>query len=283
MSLDISKLECVKRGASKIEAACPACRKAGNDRTGNHLVVFNTGAYGCTVDRSPAHSAQIYALVGSTVVGDMGEITPQSEPQIELPKIWPISLLDGLVHDDTYWHGRGISSDTLVPFRGGVATQHQMKGRYVFPIFNAQGEIIGFDGRRIDGKPEVKWKILGPSSRFVWGGLDDIESTRRAILVESIGDSLMLREHGVPDSLCLFGSHMSPAVLAALISMNPDRIIVSTNRDTKHTVGQDAAARIVGVLARFFSEERLSVVLPPYGVNDWGEATRDQIAAAFLT
>jgi DNA primase len=167
-----------------------------------------------------------------------------------------------------------------------------MKGRYVFPIFDQMNEdrIIGFTGRRVDKEEEMKWKHLSSKSLFIFGDPDECESTHRVILVESIGDLLKLREHGVKDVLCLFGVSMSQAVLAKIIALNPASIIISTNRDkakviagVQHYVGQEAAEKIRRTLSKFFDESAIQIVFPPEreGQKDWGTATVEEIKLTF--
>lgn len=279
MSLDRSKLRNVKPSADGWTAACPSCGRDGRDQAGEHLKIWRTGAYSCAVHPGDdAHNKAIFAIAG---IGGGGEVTleePAPTRQIELPKSWPVDVLDGLVKDHSYWNGRGISDFTVAPFRGGVATKGQMKGRYVFPIFDQLNEdkVIGFSGRLIadsDNPAIPSWKHLSAKSLFIFGDPDECESTHRVVLVESIGDLLMLREHGVSDVLCLFGVTMSQVLLAKVIAINPNSIIISTNRDSKHTVGQDAAAKIKKTLSKFFDESVIHTVFPPEreGVKDWGQ------------
>lgn len=70
-SLDISKLEKVRRQASgKVVARCPACAEEDSDRTGNHLVIFPDGKYGCVAHPGDSeHRRRIFAFVGRA--GDM--------------------------------------------------------------------------------------------------------------------------------------------------------------------------------------------------------------------
>ncbi len=217
-------------------------------------------------------------------------------PRIEVERTWPADCLSRLIKDYRYWNARGISDATLEPFRGGVATTGQLANRFVFPLFGPQGDIIGFDGRYVlpipldeRGKDRwAKWKILGPSSRFIWGGIEAVAKSRRAVLAESIGDSLKLIEHGVPDVLCLFGTNLSQTLLAKMIELNVNRVIISTNLDTERVnlktgkvsyPGQDAARKITGVLSAFFDESQVVTLHPE--ANDWGDSTPEQIRHAF--
>ena len=65
-SLDITRLEKVRRHGSKITARCPACAAAGNDRSGGHLFISaETGKFGCAaLPGDSDHRREIFALVG---------------------------------------------------------------------------------------------------------------------------------------------------------------------------------------------------------------------------
>ncbi len=299
MSLDASKLVGATRLAGKTVAQCPVCAEHGADQSRNHLVIFDTGKFGCVIDSSPEHTRAIWHLVGVGGTGDAPiDTAPPPEPEmVEPPRVWEADLLPRLVKDHSYWASRGISEETVAPFGGGVATNATFKDRYVFPQFNEDGEIIGFSGRCLRKMTDAerkqfkrqKWKHLSPSSRFIWGGLAAVEDYRRAILVESIGDSLALAEHGVPESLCLFGTNLSEALLAHLISVNPLSIVISTNLDEPKLMsgrmvrpGQAAAIRIKRTLDAFFDEGVAVIVHPPAPLKDWGESDRETIAATFL-
>lgn len=65
MSLDFSKLECVKALADRTIAACPACREQGHDKKGDHLVIWPDGKFGCVSNpEDGAHRSRIFALAG---------------------------------------------------------------------------------------------------------------------------------------------------------------------------------------------------------------------------
>ncbi len=280
MSLDLSKLENVKRGSDKTTAACPACRSEGLDSAGNHLVLFHaTGKFGCCVNQDDSHRQAIWRLAGDGTSSSTDSLytPPEEQPQIELARTWDPAVLDRLVKDYSYWAGRGISEATIAHFRGGVATDGQMKDRWVIPIFNDDGLIIGFTGRALHDWMKPKWRNLGKVSSWVLGDLDEIESCGVAVLVESRGCLLSLREHGVPYVLDLFGVNISQAVVGALIAANPKRILVATNNDTKHNVGQTAAAKIATTLRKFFDEDIVEIALPTG--KDFNEMDGPAIAA----
>ena len=151
--------------------------------------------------------------------------------------IFDKSLLIKLLRDDSYWGGRGISSQTLQPFQGGVATTGKMFNRYVFPIFNNKEDIIGFAGRDIskilmENRP--KWKLLGDKKEWVYPAKVNVKELQKAdeiIIVESIGDMLALRENKINNSIVSFGLNISPSIIYFLISLNPKKIVVAFNND----------------------------------------------------
>ena len=66
ISLDPTRLENVKHlGGGGIRAACPACRSAGSDKSGEHLLIKPDGKFGCaTHPDDPEHRKEIFKLAG---------------------------------------------------------------------------------------------------------------------------------------------------------------------------------------------------------------------------
>ena len=60
-TLDLEKLDNVVERSGKIIARCPACAERGRDSQGNHLVIFDNGAYSCIVGDAN-HRKEIYRL-----------------------------------------------------------------------------------------------------------------------------------------------------------------------------------------------------------------------------
>lgn len=73
-SLDLTRLENIRHRGNKIEAACPACREAGRDRSGNHLVIFERGSgrFGCVAcPGDKEHRKRIRTLIGIDTIPPM--------------------------------------------------------------------------------------------------------------------------------------------------------------------------------------------------------------------
>lgn len=69
MSLDISKLENVRKRGERVTARCPACSQAGHDQKGEHLVVGVDGRFACVVYPGDSvgakeHRKRIFASCG---------------------------------------------------------------------------------------------------------------------------------------------------------------------------------------------------------------------------
>jgi hypothetical protein len=67
LSLDPARLENVKHlDGGAIKAACPVCRKAGSDKSGDHLLIQASGKFGCaTHPDDHEHRAEIFKLTGT--------------------------------------------------------------------------------------------------------------------------------------------------------------------------------------------------------------------------
>ena len=67
MSINTSKLENVRSHGGKTTARCPACAEAGADKSGEHLVILESGKWGCIANAGDAgkeHRRRIAQLAG---------------------------------------------------------------------------------------------------------------------------------------------------------------------------------------------------------------------------
>lgn len=275
--INLEKIENKKNLPGKVQGRCPCCAENNQDRSGEHLILFPDGKFGCVVDDSKEHRARILQLIG---LGDGQEIEiseyKQPVPQVE--KIYPLSILDGLVKDHSYYLNKGINEKVLNELMGGKAFRGNMAGRYVFPIFTLDGRIHGFSGRALYENPNVKWRHMGVKRNWVYPAHfvdDDIKQEKTVVLVESIGDLLSLMSAGVRNVLVLFGINIHGELISYLIARNPDKIYIATNNDIEHSVGQDASERISRKLCNYFSEDRIVIKLPTK--KDFGEMTGEEI------
>jgi hypothetical protein len=285
MNLNLDKLEKLTRQSNGgFIARCPACALNGEDKTGNHLSILPDGRFNCVkYSKDKGHNTLIFrVLKGEDTSGIeySEEHTHSEQPSIKSYKTWPLSILDGLVKNYEYWNDRGISSDTCAYFNIGVATRGQLKNRTVIPIFSKENKnlIIGFTGRTLKKDVKPKWKHISDlKQKWLIPALDEEIKTRKSvILVESPGCFLSLFEHGVKNTLCLFGLKAHDGVISYLIKKNPKRILIATNNEPgNNNIGNEAALKIKEQLKSFFAEERLIIALP--SKKDFNEMSREEI------
>lgn len=202
----------------------------------------------------------------------------QPKPKIKMPKIYPKEILNELAPIHDYFLGRGISFDTLREFKGGLAgNKGSLKNRYIFSIFDAKNNILGFAGRDTTGKSLKPWKLLGTKAEWIFPAFlnhEIVKEKKEVILVESVPCCLSLWDCNIKNSLVLFGTECSWKIVNFLIKYNIKRIIISTNNDAKNErgqePGQEAAQKIYNRLNKYFDARQLIISLPPQ-VKDWNE------------
>lgn len=207
--------------------------------------------------------------------------------KIEMDKIYPPECLSRLFPNYAFYKKRGISENTQKTYQCGLAGNGQMYQRIVFPIYNSDGQIFGFSGRKINENNEApKWKHVGTKTKWVYPAFVPqeqtvdalIEERREVILVESIGDSLALADEGYANNLVTFGLDCSPALLNYLCSKDLRKIIIATNNDEskQKNHGKIAALKNYMKLSQFFDFEQLVIQLP--FANDFGEMKQNDMS-----
>ena len=199
----------------------------------------------------------------------------ESKPKVSFVKKYPASCLDRLEKNYSYYTKKGISEETLKTFGGGIARQGKMANRFVFPAYDADGEIVGFAGRYLNDYHYVKWKFLG-KKKFTAHHFqlvkDYITKENRVILVESIGDFLALWEAGVRNVLTIFGKAFSDYLFGHVISLNTSQVIVALNNEDDM---KPVARRIVNKLSPFYDGN--AVISRPPPKNDFGDMSSEEI------
>jgi hypothetical protein len=261
---------------------CPACGEEGrNLRSKNHLRVWPDLRFNCVVSTGDRqHNSRILQLVGTESDGILTHYTARTEePKIKQPATWPLSILDKLIFDYSYFESRGISAETQKHFRMGVASSGQLNGRAILPILSPQKDkIIGFTGRLINytkwhkENKIPKWKHLNPSGSFLLVGDEfSIRESRTILITEGPADILALYEAGIRNTICLFGTTISSKQLGFLIKSNPLKIVIGLNNEPGNkNIGGIAAEKLRKTLLNYFSEERIIIALPKAkDYNDW--------------
>ncbi|MCS6245292.1 MAG: hypothetical protein H2172_15775 [Opitutus sp.] len=99
MSINTSKLEHIRVLSGKTTARCPACAEVGTDRSGEHLVILESGKWGCIANAGAAgheHRRRIAELVGDDDHRDRGAYRPAPRPAPPKPVCKPARPLPEL-------------------------------------------------------------------------------------------------------------------------------------------------------------------------------------------
>lgn len=231
-----------------------------------------------------SHHIQDWRKIKEILGGKKVSAPIKIEKKITMPRTYPPDCLDRLLPNYSFYEKRGISKGVQRQYKIGYATVGKMYQRMVFPIYDEDGQIIGFSGRHIDYKEEnnaPKWKHLGEKQTWLFPYTlpslpvcrEKIDNGAKIMLVESIGDSMVLTEHGLENHLVTFGLGCSPAMQAFLLSKDPEEIIIVGNNDEgsnfDYNRGLVASIKTLMKLSSVFPLDRLKIRLP--SLNDLGE------------
>lgn len=206
----------------------------------------------------------------------------QEKTSIKQVKFYDESMLQSLLKNHEYWIKRGVKEEIISVFKGGIANKGSMINRYVFPIYNPSGKIVGFSGRSLlnsSSKDFIKWKHLGAKKEWVYPVFFNkkaIVESKRVFLVESIGDMLALWQSGYQNIIITFGLSISPKIIKYLLENSVEEVIVSFNNDMmKNSAGNEAAKAARYKLLSFFDESQVKIKLPPK--KDFGVMYKNEI------
>ena len=106
--LDTCKLECVRKRGDKTIAACPACRAAGGDKQGQHLVIYADSKYGCVAHEGDnTHRKEIFALVG---IPDKPQSSTSKKPRKQIIATYDYQSAEGkLIHQTVRYQPKSFS------------------------------------------------------------------------------------------------------------------------------------------------------------------------------
>ena len=205
------------------------------------------------------------------------------KPLVKERKFLSQDVLQKMLPDHSYWRNRGISTSTLKTFKGGLLVAGRMKNRYTFPIFDHSENLVGVSGRYVNEIPEgtktPKWKHIGNKAGRKYPlqvNYKILKDTKKAILVESIGDMLSLWEAGIKNVIVTFGLDVSVAILNTLLRIDPDKIYISLNNDaSNNNAGNEAAKKVERKLLKYFNRDQIAIKLPD--LNDFGDMSTVQI------
>ena len=171
-----------------------------------------------------------------------------------------------------YWAGR-VGAATAELFRCG---QHPETGFPTYPLRDDTGGVLGVVQRQ---PAPLEPKYLYPQGVSVSRCLFGYERAHRrsvVLLCEGAADvmnvSAALGRNAPVSPLGVFGSSLHQPQVRLLKRLRPQRIVVGFDNDE---AGRRGAERTVAVLRR--AGVSASMITPPAGAGDWGDATHEQI------
>jgi DNA primase len=196
---------------------CFSCHAKGN------VLDFVAAMESCTVRDSALRLADWFGVEtepaipnqpnGRREMAKEGSIEPATMPTVINPPLKFQLRVDG-THE--YARTRGLDPQTVEHFGAGLCvSKGTFAGRFVVPLHDALGQLVGYAGRSIDGKEP---KYLFPSSEKSFHKkyllfnyhrvIKEIEKDDIVVLVEGFFDCMKVDQAGFP-CVALLGSSLS--------------------------------------------------------------------------
>lgn len=135
-----------------------------------------------------------------------------------------------------YLYDRGLDDDTIEKW---TICYDKHEDRIVFPLFDAYGNIVGFNKRLIAKQTKgLNRKYIHSSDSEIFKksqyfyGMQFIDKTQDfIILTEGVFDVILPQKYGVPNVICALGTTLSEYQINVLSKLNKEVIIVYDNDD----------------------------------------------------
>ena len=294
MSLDTAKLENVRHRSGRILAACPACREAGADRTGEHLVILDGGKWGCianTGDAGKEHRRRIAQLVG---VGDAAAeprplvsrplAKPSGKPSLPSLRLPCAEDLQSIARVRGWPALAGI--ETLVT-RGLLFIADVFDDGQTWPAWvvtdhtRANAQARKMDGGQWNGIGAKKAKSLPGTTAARCIGAADIAQRPDVWLVEGTPDlcaaPIVAKRAGLDLDQIAFvcvtgaGNSLHPEDLPHFVGK---RVVIAMHNDADHGKGAEAAHRWAAQLYQVGAVEVRGFIFAGNGCKDLAEYLR---------
>ena len=150
------------------------------------------------------------------------------ETEVITPNYYPESYLSRFNHELDYWDKRGLSKEVQDLFDLGY---DPIRHHAVIPLRDAVGRIVGIILRQLEDNamPRYLYPRKFKISEHLFGAHLAKDYNRIAIVEGSL-DCIACWDAGIP-AVALLGSRLSSGQENILNKMNPDFIVVMTDRD----------------------------------------------------
>jgi len=149
---------------------------------------------------------------------------------------------NNFLYDKLYNSGKIREAEALGLLREGTNNKYDLySNRLIYPIRDAQGNITGLAGRRLDGKKENKWinppvddsNILYKKST-TWYGLHQAVRTARErkemYIVEGYNDVIAFQENGLLNTVAPCGTAIAPSQIK-ILKRHIDKVVLILDPD----------------------------------------------------
>lgn len=191
---------------------------------------------------------------------------------------------------DQYENPRLVEGGLVIADQG--KRYDRFRGRVIFPIRSARGQVIGFGARVIDAgepkylnSPETPVFRKGQELYGLFEARDSIRQRDRAIVVEGYMDVIRLAQTGFEESVGVLGTAVTSAHVSALFRIT-DHVVFAFDGDAAG--GKAALRALQAALPVVTDAKRASFVLLPEGedpdslINAGGSAAFAQALADAL-
>ena len=192
-------------------------------------------------------------------------------------KTFSNEVVNKLASAREYAKERGLAQDLFEEYGIGYALKGKMTGRVVVPIRNINGQIIGFSGRLIkkdfDGP---KWLHLNLKKDFNMFNIDKASQHHGGLIyvTEGIWDTLKLIMAGIPNVVCIFGTHLSDGQIEILNRCKVMEVCLALDNDEagqKHlTINSNKLKRSLFAVSK----------ITPIDSKDFGDMRLDKVKQA---
>ncbi len=226
---------------------CFSCRAGGN------VLDFCSKIDGSTI-REAALKLQTLFLVGDRETKPEPKAREREQEQPVEPEVInpPLGFELRVDPGHEYGQSRGVSREMLEQFGVGFClSKGTFAGRFVFPLQNEQGELIGYAGRSLDdSEPKYQFpsSVKGFQKRHVlWNfhrEVRELGPDAEVIVVEGFFDLMRVKEVGYP-CVALLGSGISQEQ-EDLLSTYFKRVILMLDGDDAGKAATDECLRRLG-------------------------------------
>lgn len=206
------------------------------DRNPSMQIQATTGNFKCWSCQIWGAFPKLQRLLGETPsVEESGALTVKVELLKRKLTMGSTSVAEPLqfprscsVHPGPY---RNIGGDTLFEFHVFVSNSQEFQGRVWFPIHH-RGRLIAFQGRAETPELEPKYIFYprGVDLRSTIMGIESIPK-KTVILTEGIIDMMRLRDAGIKEACCIFGSYFGLEKVYTLLANDIQVVITMFDPD----------------------------------------------------